>query len=111
MLKVLDTPAVLMRRKYRVSQKNGDLEFLPFFSCVRARLYDNFQKKSTSKSKLGVFSFHMNVDLFLKWSYNRALTKLKKDENSKSPFFWGHPVFSDVDTQVEDGHCDTTDRH
>ena len=49
---------------YRVSQKNGDLEFLTFSSFVRARLYDHFQKKSTLKSKLGVFSFHTNVYLF-----------------------------------------------
>ena len=71
---------------YRVSQKNGDLEFLTFSCCVRAQLYDHFRKKSTLKSNLGVFIFHTNVDLFLKWSYNRALNKLQKFENSKSPF-------------------------
>ena len=73
-------------------KKNGDSEFWIFFCCVRALLYDHFQEKSTSKSKLGVFSFETNFDLLWKWSYNRALTKLQKVENSKSPFFWGHPV-------------------
>jgi len=33
--------------KYRVSQKNGDLEISTFFSIVIARLYDHFQNKST----------------------------------------------------------------
>ena len=45
-------------------QIKGDLEFLTFCSGVRARLYDQFQNKSTFKLKLGVYSSHINVDLF-----------------------------------------------
>ena len=73
-------------------KKNGDLEFSTFCILVSARLYDHFQNKSKFVWKLNTPRFDFNVDFFRKWSYNRALTQLKKVKNPKSPFFLGHHV-------------------